>query len=113
MAKEYKCKICGQPFVKTFSATQRVWSPECAIKLAQDNAQKAQERAEKKKLTYQLVPKNNKRVNDFFYKSKMFETVRETINDELQYVVNQPFNGSAQDIATFFHHYIDVKEGIV
>ena len=68
---------------------------------------------EKKKLTYQLVPKNNKRVNDFFYKSKMFETVRETINDELQYIVNQPFNGSAQDMATFFHHYIDVKEGIV
>ncbi len=43
----------------------------------------------------------------------MFETVRETINDELQHVVNQPFNGSTQDIATFFHHYIDVKEGIV
>ena len=49
MAKEYKCKVCGQPFVKTFSSTQKVCSPECAIKLARDNAQKAQERAEKKK----------------------------------------------------------------
>nr|WP_314023301.1 DUF3037 domain-containing protein [uncultured Haemophilus sp.] len=68
---------------------------------------------EKKKLTYRLVPKNNKRVNDFFYKSKMFETVRETINDELQYIVNQSFTGSAQEMATFFHHYIDIKEGIV
>ena len=49
MAKEYKCKVCGQLFVKTFSSTQKVCSPECAIKLARDNAQKAQERAEKKK----------------------------------------------------------------
>lgn len=49
MAKEYKCKVCGKAFVKTFSSTQKVCSPECAIKLARDNAQKAQERAEKKK----------------------------------------------------------------
>lgn len=49
MAKEYKCKVCGKPFVKTFSSAQKVCSPECAIKLARDNAQKAQERAEKKK----------------------------------------------------------------
>lgn len=49
MAKEYKCKVCGKPFVKTFSSTQKVCSPECAIKLARDNVQKAQERAEKKK----------------------------------------------------------------
>lgn len=49
MEKEYKCKVCGKPFVKTFSSTQKVCSPECAIKLARDNAQKAQERAEKKK----------------------------------------------------------------
>lgn len=68
---------------------------------------------EKRKLTYRLVPKNNKRVNDFFYKSKMFETIRETINDELQYLVAQPFKGNAQDMANFFHHYVDVKEGIV
>lgn len=68
---------------------------------------------EKRKLTYRLVPKNNKRVNDFFYKSKMFETIRETINEELQYIVDQPFKGSAQEMATFFHHYVDVKEGIV
>lgn len=68
---------------------------------------------EKKKLTYQLVPKNNKRVNDFFYKSKMFETVRETINDELAYIVSQEFKFSPQEMATFFHHYVDVKEGVV
>ena len=49
MAKEYKCKVCGKAFVKTFSSTQKVCSPECAIKLARDNAQKTQERAEKKK----------------------------------------------------------------
>ncbi|WP_118812711.1 recombination protein NinG, partial [Haemophilus influenzae] len=47
--KETKCKVCGKAFVKTFSSTQKVCSPECAIKLARDNAQKAQERAEKKK----------------------------------------------------------------
>ena len=49
MAKEYKCKVCGQLFVKTFSSTQKVCSPECAIKLARDNAKKIQEQAEKKK----------------------------------------------------------------
>ncbi|HII3692643.1 TPA: DUF3037 domain-containing protein [Pasteurella multocida] len=68
---------------------------------------------EKRKLTYRLVPKNNKRVNDFFYKSKIFETIRETIDKELQYIVDQSFNGSTQEMATFFHHYVDVKEGIV
>ncbi len=46
----------------------------------------------------------------FSIKAKCLKLSSETINDELQYVVNQPFNGSAQDIATFFHHYIDVKE---
>lgn len=68
---------------------------------------------EKRKLTYRLVAKNNKRVNDFFYKSKMFEEIRETIDEELQYIVTQPFKGNAQDMANFFHHYVDVKEGIV
>lgn len=48
--KETKCKVCGKPFIKTFSSTQKVCSPVCAIKLARDNAQKAQEQAEKKKL---------------------------------------------------------------
>ncbi|HHF4806158.1 TPA: recombination protein NinG [Haemophilus influenzae] len=47
--KETKCKVCGKAFVKTFSSTQKVCSPECAIKLARDNAKKVQERAEKKK----------------------------------------------------------------
>lgn len=49
MTKEYKCKVCGKPFVKTFSSTQKVCSPECAIKLARDNAQKDRDKAEKKK----------------------------------------------------------------
>ncbi|WP_427833699.1 DUF3037 domain-containing protein [Actinobacillus pleuropneumoniae] len=68
---------------------------------------------ESKKLTYRLVSKNNKRVNDFFYRSKIFESVRDTIDNELQYIVNQPFDVSPQEMATFFHHYVDVKEGII
>lgn len=68
---------------------------------------------ERKKLTYRLVNKNNKRVTDFFYRSKLFESVRNTINEELQYIVNQHFDEmSAQEMARFFHHYVDVKEGI-
>ena len=68
---------------------------------------------ERKKLTYRLVNKNNKRVTDFFYRSKLFESVRDTINEELQYIVNQHFDEmSAQEMARFFHHYVDVKEGI-
>ena len=68
---------------------------------------------ERKKLTYRLVNKNNKRVTDFFYRSKLFESVRDTINEELQYIVNQYFDEmSAQEMARFFHHYVDVKEGI-
>lgn len=68
---------------------------------------------ERKKLTYRLVNKNNKRVTDFFYRSKLFERVRETINQELSYIVNQSFDFSPQEMARFFHHYVDVKEGIV
>ena len=47
MAKEYKCKVCGKPFVKTFSSTQKVCSPECAIKLAREQSRKRQKKAEK------------------------------------------------------------------
>lgn len=65
------------------------------------------------KLTYRLVNKNNKRVTDFFYRSKLFESVRETINQELDYIVNKSFDFSPQEMARFFHHYVDVKEGIV
>ncbi|NBI12527.1 DUF3037 domain-containing protein [[Haemophilus] felis] len=68
---------------------------------------------ERRKLTYRLVSKNNKRVNDFFYRSKLFEQIRETIDDELKYIVSQAFNVSAKEMAQFFHHYVDVKEGIV
>ncbi|QIM63180.1 hypothetical protein A1D29_07745 [Pasteurellaceae bacterium Orientalotternb1] len=68
---------------------------------------------ERQKLTYRLVNKNNKRVTDFFYRSKLFESVRETINQELDYIVNQAFNFTPQEMARFFHHYVDVKEGIV
>lgn len=68
---------------------------------------------ERKKLTYRLVSKNNKRVTNFFYRSKLFENVRETINEELQYIVNQSFDLTPQEMARFFHHYVDVKEGIV
>src|SRR3712207_8881695 len=52
---------------------------------------------ERKKLTYRLVNKNNKRVTDFFYRSKLFERVRETINQELSYIVNQSFDFSPQE----------------
>ena len=47
MAKEYKCKVCGQLFIKTFSSTQKVCSPECAIKLAREQSRKRQKKAEK------------------------------------------------------------------
>lgn len=40
MAKEYKCKVCGKAFVKTFSSTQKVCSPECAIKLVREQSRK-------------------------------------------------------------------------
>lgn len=68
---------------------------------------------ERKKLTYRLVNKNNKRVKDFFYRSTLFESVRDTIAQELDYIVNQHFTFNAQEMAQFFHHYVDVKEGIV
>lgn len=68
---------------------------------------------EQRKLTYRLVPKNSKRVSDFFYQSNIFESVRDTIDEELQYIVTRPFSGSAQEMGQFFHHYVDVKEGIV
>ncbi|QPB42202.1 recombination protein NinG [Rodentibacter haemolyticus] len=48
--KEYKCKVCGDYFVKTVSSLQKVCSPKCALELAQNNAQKAREKAEKQKL---------------------------------------------------------------
>ncbi|AJO87288.1 Bacteriophage Lambda NinG protein [Haemophilus influenzae] len=47
MAKEYKCKVCGKAFVKTFSSTQKVCSPECAIKLVREQSRKRQKKAEK------------------------------------------------------------------
>lgn len=45
--KETKCKVCGKPFVKTFSSIQKVCSPECAIKLAREQSRKRQKKAEK------------------------------------------------------------------
>lgn len=68
---------------------------------------------EQLKLTYRLVSKDHKRVTDFFYGDTLFEKVRETISQELEYIVNQPFNFTAEEMARFFHHYVDVKEGIV
>lgn len=68
---------------------------------------------EKQKLSYQLVAKNDKRVNDFFYRSNIFNNIRDTINEELQHITSQVFNLTPQEMATFFHHYVDVKEGIV
>lgn len=47
MAKEYQCKVCGKAFVKTFSSTQKVCSPECAIKLVREQSRKRQKKAEK------------------------------------------------------------------
>lgn len=68
---------------------------------------------EKRQLTYRLVAKNNKRVNDFFYRSKIFSSVRDTINEELQHITEQVFDFTPQEMARFFHHYVDIKEGIV
>ncbi|MGY6089240.1 DUF3037 domain-containing protein [Avibacterium paragallinarum] len=68
---------------------------------------------EKRQLTYRLVAKNDKRVNDFFYRSKIFASVRDTINEELHYITEQAFDFTPQEMARFFHHYTDVKEGII
>ena len=45
--KQHKCKVCGNYFVKTFSSTQKVCSPECAIKLSSEQSRKEQEKKDK------------------------------------------------------------------
>ena len=44
MAKEYKCKMCGNYFIKIVSSLQKVCSPECAIKLSREQTRKAREK---------------------------------------------------------------------
>lgn len=68
---------------------------------------------ESRRLTYRIINKNNKRVRHFFYGSKLFERTRETIKHELDYLLDQEFNCTPQEMAQFFHHYVDVKDGIV
>ena len=46
--KPKKCKSCGIEFTPK-NSLQKVCSPKCALDLTRQNAQKAQERAEKKK----------------------------------------------------------------
>ena len=48
--KEYKCKVCGNYFVKTISSTQKVCSPKCAIALSKGQVRKKREKAEKAQL---------------------------------------------------------------
>lgn len=45
--KQHKCKVCGCYFVKTFSSTQKVCSPACALKLSREQARKAREKKDK------------------------------------------------------------------
>lgn len=45
--KEYKCKVCGNYFVKTISSTQKVCSPKCAIILSKEQARKKKEKQDK------------------------------------------------------------------
>lgn len=45
--KEYKCKVCGNYFVKTISSTQKVCSPKCAIILSEEQARKKKEKEER------------------------------------------------------------------
>ncbi|MDP8079768.1 DUF3037 domain-containing protein [Phocoenobacter skyensis] len=68
------------------------------------------------KLTFGLVPKNSGRVNHFFYNSRIFEEIRDTINSELKYIkkiVENDFRFSPEEVARFFHNFVDCKEGIV
>lgn len=68
---------------------------------------------EKRKLTYRLIAKNDKRVRNFFYDSPIFENFREVIDTELRYITEQEFHFSMEEMARFFHHYVDIKEGAV
>ena len=45
--KEYKCKVCGNYFVKTISSMQKVCSPKCAIILSKEQARKKKEKEER------------------------------------------------------------------
>lgn len=45
--KQHKCKVCGCYFVKTFSSTQKVCSPACALKLSKEQARKEREKKSK------------------------------------------------------------------
>ena len=45
--KQHKCKVCGNYFIKTFSSTQKVCSPECAIKLSREQSRKEREKKDK------------------------------------------------------------------
>lgn len=47
--KEYKCKCCGNLFVKTISTTQQVCSLACAIKLGKQQTRQKREKMSKAK----------------------------------------------------------------
>lgn len=65
------------------------------------------------KLTYRLVSKNEKRIKSFFYNSNIFENIREVINAELKFITSQEFNFTIEEMARFFHNYVDIKEGAI
>lgn len=67
---------------------------------------------EQRKITYRLIEQDNPRVNHFFPNS-LFPKVRETLSLELADLNHQQFGGSSEEMARFFHHYLDRKEGIV
>lgn len=68
---------------------------------------------EKRKLTYRLVDKDNQRVKQFFYDRDIFTHTRDLIDEELRYITSQTFDFNVEEMARFFHNYVDVKEGNV
>lgn len=69
----------------------------------------------KQKLSYQLVKKNDSRVNNFFRNSKIFYSVRTVIDEQLDYIrnkINERGFSNEQEIIEFFHHYTERKDGI-
>lgn len=66
-----------------------------------------------RRLTYRLVDKDNKIIDDFFYNTHIFAQHWNMINKELDYIVNQKFDFSREEMIRFFHNYVDCSEGIL
>ncbi|HHF3505668.1 TPA: recombination protein NinG [Haemophilus influenzae] len=80
MAKEYKCKMCGNYFIKIVSSLQKVCSPECAIKLSREQTRKAREKKDK-----QARIENRKKMTALKEKNK----TKHELTKEAQVAVNK------------------------